>query len=63
MGILDGLEKLGKAAIGAALTPVDVVRDVVPGAGGMVDGEDSKTLERLDKVKRNLEEGVDEIDE
>jgi len=63
MGILDGLEKLGKAAIGAVLTPVDVVRDIVPGAGGMIDGEDSKTVERLKKVGRNLEDGVDKIDE
>lgn len=63
MGILDGLEKLGKAAIGAVLTPVDVVRDLVPGGGGLVDGEDSKTVERLKKVGSNLGEGVDEIDE
>lgn len=59
MGLFSGLGKLGRAAIGTALLPVDVARD----AFTLGDGKPSKTGQRVDKIVSNADEGLDELDE
>lgn len=61
MGLFDGLEKLGKAAIGVALLPVDAVREVLPiEDDGDVPGD--KLARRGKKIKDNLKDALEEID-
>jgi len=63
MGFFDAIGKLGKAAVGTALLPVDVVREV---AGAVTeDGDDvgDKVARRGRKIGKNVSEALDEIDE
>lgn len=60
MGFFDSLANLGKAAVGTALLPVDIVRDV---GSVVLDEEPDHTERRARKVVRNLERAVDEIDD
>lgn len=62
MGFFDGLGKIGKAALGTALLPVDIARDAVT-LGGAITDEESAIAKRLRKIARNAEDGLDEIDE
>jgi hypothetical protein len=59
MGLFSGLGKLGRAAIGTALLPVDVARD----AFTLGDGQPSKTGQRIAKIGSNVGDALDEIDE
>ena len=59
MGLFSGLGKLGRAAIGTALLPVDVARD----AFTLGNGEPSKTGKRVEKIAARVDEALDEIDE
>ncbi len=60
MGFFDAIGKLGKAAVGTVLLPVDVVRECIPS-----DEDDlgDKVVRRGQKIAKNLEEALDEIDE
>lgn len=60
MGLFSSLEKLGKAALGTALLPVDIVRECIPGDDDEELGD--KVVRRCKKIGRNLEEAIDEID-
>jgi hypothetical protein len=59
MGIFSSFEKLGKAALGTVMLPVDVVREVLPDDEEIGD----KVARRLEKIGKNLDEAVEEIDE
>ena len=50
MGFFDSLGKLGKAAVGTVMLPVDVIRDMNP-VGEFVEGGDSKVVERAKKLR------------
>ena len=54
--------KLGKAAVGTVMLPVDVLRDLNP-LGDFVNGEGSKVAERAEKIAKNVSEAVEGIDE
>lgn len=59
MGFFKALGKLGKAAVGTALLPVDMARELIP------DDEDfgDKTSRRVKKIGSNLEDFLEEVDE
>lgn len=46
-----------------ALTPVDVVRDVVTMGGMLEDEDEPHTIQRLRKIGRGLQDAYDEIDD
>jgi hypothetical protein len=54
MGLFDALKNLGSAVVDTALLPVDAAVD------GLTGFEDEKTLRRLRKLKRELEEAHEE---
>ncbi len=58
MGIFDSISDLASAALDVAVTPVEVVRDVV--AGEMFE-EESNTEKRLKKAVRKVERAIDEV--
>jgi hypothetical protein len=62
MGLFSSLGKLGKAAVGTALLPVDILRDA---ADQMVEGDVGArhTRRRSRKIEENLREALDEADE
>ena len=61
MSLFSAIGKIGKAAIGTVMIPVDMARDF----GGAINGEigETRTERRARKVADNLREAVDEIDE
>lgn len=62
MGFFDAIGKLGKAAVGVAMLPVDVVKDTVT-LGGAITDEESAIAKRVRKIVRNVDEATEEIDE
>lgn len=62
MGLFDALGKVGKAAVGTAMLPVDAARDAVGLVTEDIESE-SKVAKRGRKIAKNLDEAVDEIDE
>ncbi len=62
MGFFDSLGKLGKATLGVALLPVDIVKDAVT-LGGAITDEESAIAKRARKIAKNAGEALDEIDE
>lgn len=62
MSFFDAIGKLGRAAIGTALLPVDFMKDAVT-LGGVSIGEESALIKRARKIAQNLEDGLEEIDE
>jgi len=60
MGLFRSIEKLGKAAIGIVVLPLDILRD----APLAMDGQNTRhTRKRARKIADNLKEAVDGIDE
>lgn len=57
------IKGLAKATVNTALTPLDVVKDVVPGAGGYVDGNDSHVGRRVEKIERNVKRAIRDLEE
>lgn len=66
MGFFNALGKLGKAAVGTALLPVDAVRDV---AARVVDpfeedgAHEDHAAARIEKIGNNVSDALDEIDD
>ena len=44
-------------------TPIAMAKDVIPGAGGYVDGNSSKTGEKIKEVVEHLKEVREDIEE
>lgn len=61
MGLFDSLKDLGKAAVGTAMIPIDVVRECTDFYSD--DNLGDKVIRRTKKIKRNLSNAIDEIDE
>lgn len=62
MGLLKSAEKLFQSAIGVALVPVDLVREIIPEKDNKVlSGKHLKP--RLKKLRENFVEAIDGIDE
>ncbi len=47
-----------KAVVGAAILPVDVVRDVVTLGGSLTDADEAATTNRLKQIGKNLDKAV-----
>lgn len=62
MGIFGSLQKLTKATVRTALTPVDVVADILTIGGSITDREESHTESALKEIVELLGEAYDEID-
>lgn len=62
MGFFSSLGKLGKAAVGTALLPVDAMKDTVT-LGGVLTDDDSALVKRGRKIGQNFSEALDEIDD
>lgn len=62
MGFFDAIGKLGKAAVGVVMLPVDTVKDAVTLGGALTD-EESAIAKRVRKIARNVGEATEEIDE
>jgi hypothetical protein len=61
MGFLKSLQKVAKATIDVAVTPVEVVKDIA--TAQWAEPEGSYTGSRLEKAKQNLEDAYDALDE
>ena len=62
MGFFDSIVSLSRAAVGTAMLPLDVMRDV--GRVVLLTEDDPDcTDRRLEKIGRNLDRAVEEIDE
>lgn len=55
--------KILGAAIDVTTSPIAMAKDVIPGCGGYVDGNRSKTSEKIDEVKEDFSEVREEIEE
>lgn len=55
--------KLLGTAIDVATSPIAVVKDVIPGAGGYVDGNRSHTGRKVEQVSDDLKEVREEVDD
>jgi len=55
--------KILGTALDVATSPLAVVQDVIPGAGGYVDGERSKTAQRIEDVADDLHDVREEVEE
>ena len=63
MGFLGSLASLTKAVVDTALTPIEVVKDVVTLGGLTSDKGRSYTIDRLGKLKENLENSYERLDD
>ena len=63
MGFFDAVGKLGKAAIGTAMLPVDAAREVMGAVTEDGDEPGDKLVRRGEKIAKNVSEALDEIDE
>lgn len=55
--------KLLQATIKTVVLPVDMVKDCIPGGGGLVDGHQSHTSQAVGEIKDKLEDAYDELDD
>lgn len=55
--------KILATALDVVTTPIAIVKDVIPGAGGYVDGNDSKTSDKMDKISDDLKKVREDIEE
>lgn len=62
MGLGKLFGNITQAVIQTAIVPIDIVKDVLPGGGGFVDGESSTTAKRIDRIKEELTDAYDELD-
>ena len=56
-------KKLIKAGVDTALTPVEIVKDEATLGGVSTGKEKPYTQDRLEKIKKALEDAYDELDE
>ena len=61
MGFLKSLQKVAKATVDVAVTPVEVVRDIA--TAQWAEPEGSYTGQRLEKAGENLKDAYDALDE
>ena len=60
MGFFEALGKLGKAAVGTVMLPIDVARDAVV----TMEGRDARHIKRRTrKISDNVNEALNEIDQ
>ena len=59
MGLLG---KLLGTAIDVVTAPIAIAKDVIPGCGGYIDGDSSKTGEKIAKVAEALKEVREDIE-
>ena len=55
--------KLLGAAIDVVTSPIAVVKDVIPGAGGYVDGNRSHTAKKLEDIGEDLHKVREDIED
>ena len=55
--------KLLGTALDVVTTPIAVVKDVIPGAGGFVDGNDSHTEEKLEQLENDYEKIREDVED
>jgi hypothetical protein len=60
MGFFDAVKSAVSAVGQAAMTPIDVVADVVTGGGDMVNGGDTYTEKRIKKAAGKAKDAYDE---
>lgn len=60
MGLLG---KLLGTALDVVTTPIAIAKDMIPGAGGYIDGNRSKTGEKIEEIGDDLKEVREDIED
>lgn len=55
--------KILKTGLDVVTSPIAIVKDAIPGAGGYVDGKKSQTSKKLEQLGDDVEEIRDELDD
>ena len=55
--------KILGTALDVVTTPIAIVKDVIPGAGGYVDGNRSKTGKKIEEIGDDLKEVREDIED
>jgi len=55
--------KLLGTAIDVVTTPIAIAKDVIPGAGGYIDGNRSKTGKKIEEIGDDLKEMREDIED
>ena len=55
--------KIIGTALDVVTTPIAMAKDVIPGAGGYIDGNRSKTGEKIEEVADDLKEVREDIED
>ena len=60
MGLLG---KILGTALDVVITPIAMARDVIPGAGGYIDGNRSKTGDKIEEIGDDLKKVREDIED
>ena len=55
--------KIIGTALDVVTTPIAIVKDVIPGAGGYIDGNRSHTADKIEQVSDDLKEVREDIED